>query len=681
MSSQQSLSDSLNLSPLSSRSPPDFDSASASPYQNHSEKASRYQDTRNFQSTKCLFQESDCRMHTAVDKEKRGKPEEFYEHVDERMSRNSLEYPEHQAAQVRYWLERNGDQLSDNMDDGEKQPGNVIGIRGFPKSSSDATSHGNFEAKYKQQIRENMRLKTCLSELIKRLETAEAKRIAHQPLVSPTALVKFSKRLCDRCGSSVHDQTQLVSAEVVSLKAELKELNRELWQRDVQLNNMTALKDEQIANAQKTINEREKELDDLKKRLKAPPTTDTVAQYPCGALAALEECEKYRGAYRHLESQLESLEKDQCRLEEERDDEVSRLTVELCRLQVHQAKLELLLDTERKIKQELQVKVDEAEQTRAKLEDQLAGLRRELNSEKMRTMKNESVELDRLRSELLRVQENCHRIEREKGEIDELLRASKSRLVSLDAKHQSELDQIRDAAKLEVESHRIVSVKLKEERDKFAAHLARLENQVADLESDKLVLTNDLLELNRKLALANATSDMDKAKAKRVEELDKRLADISDRLRASELKNGQLTDELGENKSQAERARQQVDQLQQRFHLQQRALVELREKKDKELARLRTSLNFEQYNRQVALKGIEKELRASLRDLEAMKCRFSQRFVARRDSNGKKEQQQQSKIEASPVAGKTAVSAAKHCCSPMTSGRAKSGVGAASAGQ
>lgn len=457
--------------------------------------------------------------------------EEFYQHVDERISRNSLEYPETQAAQIRYWL--------DNADnEGEQFPGNVIGIRGYPKTVSDSSCCRESRLKHKKVVRENIKLRDLLSSVMKQLETEEVKKTAR------------------------HKHQSAISS-----------------------------------------------------------------------------------------------------VDQEKEEEISQLTVELCRYQVQLAKLELLLDTERKIKQELLAKLDGVEKGRGNLENQFDRLRSDLNLEKLRSMKNESVELDRLHNELSRVQENYRRVEKEKREIDELLQSNKSKLISMDAKYQSDLESARETSRLEAEGYRINMLKMKEERDKMAAQLSRLETQLANLESDKMVLTNDLLRVNRELELANATSDSDRSKAKQVEDLERRLAEVSERLGASEVKNGQLTDELEASRGQIERGKQQVDQIQQRFNLQQRALVELREKKDKELARLRTNLNFEQYNRQVALKGIERELRASLRELEAMKCRFSQRFVSSQGSKDRAEQE--AKMAGSPVSGGSGnESTGRHNCKP-----------------
>lgn len=158
---------------------------------------------------------------------------------------------------------------------------------------------------------------------------------------------------------------------------------------------------------------------------------------------------------------------------------------------------------------------------------------------------------------------------------------------------------------------------------------------------------------------------------KQVGYLERRLTEISNGIRASKMKNSRLANKLEENSRQVERGKQQVDQLQRRFHLLQRALVEQCQKKDKELARWLASLNFEQYNKQVALEGIKGRLQDILSELEAMKCRFSQRFVGTQVVEGRKGRE--ASVTASPLSGVGMLSVGRHCCESVTTGRAKSG--------
>lgn len=557
----------------------------------------------------------------------------FYQEVDDRMSRNSFEYPEQQATQVTYWLNHTNESLSDTSHD--VFPGNVIGIRGYPKTVSDIDSVTKLEIKYKRLQLDYKKLKASWDLAMKSRDkdknSTQSQTSTRMKLVAPPSVARISNPiLCDRCDaySNQNNNDTQGGAVIDSLRSTIDELRNELHRKDIELNEMMRSKEEEILQSQMDKQRLENALNEMKseKRVSIDETylalkSQNLALKEVTALD-LREMDSLREGYKILENQIASMEHEQSRLEKEKNEEISQLMLELCRFQVYQPKLELVLDTERKIKSELEARIEVMQGDKVRLEDEIERLNSGLNKERMRSKKNESIELSRLQGELQRVQENCHRIEKDKCDTEELLRSCKDRLVSLDTKHQCELETVRELTRSEMESLRAQMRRAVEERDKISCRLNELEKELAESESDKMRLTNDLLALNRKYELARAELESMKSKAEEGE----RMSELRERLKELEVRNGELMDESKANRVKVERSKQQVDQLQQRFHLQQAALAETREKKDKELARLRASLNFEQYNRQVALKGIERELRASLRDLEAMKCRFSQRF-------------------------------------------------------
>lgn len=342
--------------------------------------------------------------------------------------------------------------------------------------------------------------------------------------------------------------------------------------------------------------------------------------------------------YAQLDRQMRSICQEQEKLDNERNAETSRMFVELCRLQVYQPKLETLIETERKIKQELQVRLDSLQRENEQLQERNENINQDLNLEKSRTRALESVEIEAVHGELRHLRDRYQRLEREKQDADELLRLSNCKVAQLDRKHQKELDSLREKNQFELEHINGHLNKVSLERDSLLSRVEELRGKLELSEKAAGKLNEQLVELHKRLELSGDNDANREKHNNKLQLLESKLKVAEDKmnslveeLQTSETKRREAEDELADKRNQLEQSTRQVAELRRRLELQLATLEELREKKDKELARLRVDLNFEQYNRQVAMKGLERELRASLKELETMKYRFSKRLNVESD--------------------------------------------------
>jgi len=338
----------------------------------------------------------------------------------------------------------------------------------------------------------------------------------------------------------------------------------------------------------------------------------------------LDEFHQLRENYVRLESELSSMMREQKCLLDEKNEELSSMMVELCRLQVYQPKLEMTLKTEREIKHELQVRLDTLEEQNEHLNEQLVIREQELNKSRAHSGRLESVEIERLLTELKSWKEKYYRLRDEKGQLEEIMRTIKSNASQWDTRHQSELEAVREGCKVELAEMGKSLAKVREDRDSLRSQLDILAPKLEEMEREKMELERVATDSINKLEIANAKQELIE---RNLDQLECGETALRSQICELEAKNKGLLGELDTCREELKRSCQQTSELQTRFKSQQRAFEELRARKEEELARLRVNLNFEQYNRQVALRGIEKELRVSLRELEAMKQRFCRRIA------------------------------------------------------
>lgn len=344
------------------------------------------------------------------------------------------------------------------------------------------------------------------------------------------------------------------------------------------------------------------------------------------------ERDSLRANYDQLEARLKLLAGDQAAAGAESHDELNRTLVELCRLQVYQPKLEMILETERKIKLELQAQVERLQEDNRHQVQRLTAAERELHQEKLLARASDSAELDKCRNELSAWRQRCQRLNEEKVSLEEALRANKARFEQLETRLRNQLECAADSCRLQLDRAAEDTKRLEAERLALVAQLDEESQRARRCEMERDKLNAELLRLHHELARVAGTQERPTAMetlASQLEQCEKRSLLLEGQLGAAETKNGQLLAELKLARHEADQLRRQLAEQKRRFAFQQRACDELRARKDKELARLRVDLNYEQYNRQISLRGIEKELRWSLKELESMKSRFSKRLGAR----------------------------------------------------
>lgn len=572
--------------------------------------------------------------------------QDCYEEIDERMSRNSFEYPEQQAKYVGRWLDDATNASRTRSAGSYHERGNVIGIRGFSSEETRKSESRRERSAYAKLNLEHAKLKTEFDKLQKQFNYTMGK-LRHMDIASDNKAATRDDNgsrfelASIKCECQQRQQASRACAglesEVERLKQELAQLERKLDSKDEEHAKILAalrVENERIwSESETTKGNLSKQLDSLRAQFQSMSSdpnnkllmtlrNENSRLKDLGEVDMLE-FENMKENYRQLEAQLISLIEEQKCSDKEKDEENARLMTELCRLQVYQPKLEMILETERSIKAELQKKIQALQVERSKIQEQLDGESLELRNERMRSKKTESVEIERLQRELAKWQENFYRLTRDKSDVENLLRVSRSKVTQIDAKHQSEMQLVEEAKRVEIERTEQDNLRLEKENKQLAARVGELENRLRDNEQENEKLMIDIKELQAKL-VAQEPGDSTLRQAKINEQ---KLVDLERELKMSEAKKGELTDLCDRLAMQLEQSKKQIEQLNQRCHLQQRACDELREKKDQELAKLRVNLNFEQYNRQVALRGVEKELRASLKELDAVKYRLSRRLA------------------------------------------------------
>lgn len=575
----------------------------------------------------------------------------FYQEVDERMSRNSVEYPDEQAKYtfVGRWLDdiemnsRSGHHSdSDNADNEllSQDLGNIIGIKGFfsPQSCpcgnsvQDCANYKQLKSEHSRLTGEYEKLKHQMKEItnkfkqmckIKEQEIDVLKATISTPRSTPRQQKTTMEHLyCRECHSAKHkrlsdpedsDQRtaahEALRAENIRLRDELERVRIENEEKVNKLCNQLRLASEQPANKllAKLRNENS--------RLRDTKGMDTI------------ELEALKSQYLLLESQVKAMEAEHKVVDEDKNGEISRLMVELCRLQVYQPKLEMILKTERETKRELQACIERLEEQEEHLREELDKREQELQLERMRSRKDHMTGVGELQAELSRWQDKWERLQREKLNSEELLRGAKLRLSQVDARYQADLDMVKDLSERELTNAREAVNKLDQERQRLQVELEESKSKQRQAEMDQNRLMNELSGCQRQLETSLATQAADRAKLVELSQYESKYDAIRCELQHKEMSINELKDELGECRLKLDKSEQQVSELQKRLQALQRTTNEMRDKKDKELDRLRVNLNLEQYNRQVALKNVERELRASLRELESMKCRFSMRLT------------------------------------------------------
>lgn len=588
-----------------------------------------------------------------------------FEEIDSKMSANSFEIPEHQAKHVREWLDdyNKGPQAFHDygldFEETISEKGNVIGIRGFPTGT--VSSECGHRDKYYRLRREHSKLQSDYQKLALRLDNLEKRsNQAAQKKDDHRHIILEKSRHC-RCKDKTYSsechlcELRSISADLAGsnhtlivrdshlndeqrqeldhLRRELRRLESELQRKDqVHEGTLASVRDE-YDRLKRQYNECCMELDNMKNEVKnlsyAPANRVLLALKDENTRlkdvnhADVVNYEKLLTDYAQMENKIKMMTDDQKCLDEQRDEETAKLMTELSRSQVHLAKLEALLDTERQIKAELEAKVGALGKDNEKLRETIVCLEKSLSKERLRTKANDSNERRALEAEIVRWQEKYEQLRGEINQVNEMLRSTKGKLTMIEMKHSAEIETLVERNKCETDKVRAEMHRLEADSAAVRNRLASAQDRLDTCEREKRALGDQLTDTSRRLELEAAKRKVDIEAAERHRRAEQEMAELRARLMKLESDNRRLASDLDQERKQSEQAEQKVAHYKHCYALQQRALDELRESKDKELSRLRVSLNLEQYNRQVALRGVERELRASLKELETVKCRFS----------------------------------------------------------
>lgn len=592
---------------------------------------------------------------------------DFFEEIDAKMSVNSFEIPDQQAKHVRDWLDHQIDtphrlaSYRAELEEKSSEKGNVIGIRGFPS----CTLSGDYNQDRFNELRdEHIKLQSDYQRVLAQLEqikkqTSDKKgnnriRVFRSKSCRHKTEDRSNFCRCHRCNFRSSSADIITSSPRLDIiedanvneeqKDELDHLQHELRSLELKLQQKDQVYEENLTNV-RLENERIKrqyddcrtELDNMKnqmKNLSYTPTTralltlrDENTRLKDVNHADIVKYEQLIQDYALLENRIENMTTDQRCLNEQRDDEMNKLMNELCRHQVHKQKLETILETERQVKSELGNTISLLKEDNERLRDNLKDMEQDLSRERLRTKANDSNERKFMEAEILRWQDKYEQLRGEINTANELLRSTKGKMTMLEMKHRNELEALVEKSKHESDRTRVGLVRAESEISSLRARLMSLQERMNTCESEKKNLNDELIAAKRQIELESSNRKVDSEVLERFKRNEALMGELKSQLKDLESEKRRLTCDLDQERKQSEQAKQKISHYKHCCDLQQRAFDELKETKDKELNQLRVSLNLERYNRQVALKAVERELRASLKELETVKCRFSSRLV------------------------------------------------------
>lgn len=502
----------------------------------------------------------------------------------------------------------------------DESPGNVIGIRGFSNSQSSNNLHATIgRERQHQRMHRGCQMKCNKYDLLK---------ANYAQLQSDFASLR---KYIDKSMTNMNTNFNAKDFELQQLRAMLKHsVNNNSGQKydnDKDDNNDGSIewkKERDILLA---------ELKEIKDKLNTRDkssngkTVDFLRQDNDKLRAQLDrdamEFGRLKQDYVQLESRLKSLLDEEKLVCESKEDEIAKVRLELCRLQVYQPKLEQILKGERAINGELQKQIAKLQQELAISREKNEVCQRDLNQERVRGAYLQSNETQNVVHELEKWQSKFKMLQRTLWQGEERARLLESKLEQLEKSRANELENSRErnrSEKLEL----IGSLnKCQLERDSMASKLANQCKENSSLRNEADSLRQKLRDSCRELELSRGLNERSGLTIERLETDSTRVYELQSKLKELELSHRQVCNDFENSKIELDSWKREMNQAKQRLLLQQRAFDDYRERKEKELARLRVSLNFEQYQRQIALENIERELKSSVRELETMKCRFS----------------------------------------------------------
>lgn len=341
----------------------------------------------------------------------------------------------------------------------------------------------------------------------------------------------------------------------------------------------------------------------------------------------LREISALKLSFSTLEEQLQSIINEQKRAENEKNEEVSKAMAELYRIQVDQAKLKMDFNNELEKKQELNRQLNRLEEERTSLNEQLDSYRIDLRLEKSRTKKDDLKQVEQLVAEANKWREKFEQTKCDKSGLEDLLRSSKLRCSQMDSSHQDELELLRDLNRLELNKLNGIKLKLEEENRLLTLKLEEEETRRGQLEIDNQKLDELLLETKKQLEIVLIDKRTLETASSKLAESERRLEALDDKVESLESNLKAMLDERASDQEKLANYRKQIQEMRQTIRLQRKANAEMVDDKEKELVKLRLQRNIKQQSRQLALLGIKNELKSSLDELKAIKCRFTRRLI------------------------------------------------------
>ena len=361
--------------------------------------------------------------------------------------------------------------------------------------------------------------------------------------------------------------------------------------------------------------------------------------------ANLRDFENLKEKYKELESRLKQAVGQQSHRGNELLEQESRLTTEFYNLQVQQKKLEQLLETEQQIKIELQSRIKNLLDQNAQLKSRVSQQTGQLNLKREICQNKSEDELNRLNDVIVKLKQENSSLEEQKLSRERILRVAQNKCDQLEqrlrrAKESGDGGSGGERSEL-ADARRAIET-LEQEKQRLLERTREQSLLLDSAERERQGLIENICNLSRKLELSSSDLDQVKTGRKRREEekgkeeedrvnnesaetvkrLESTIVELQGELQTRCLDVQRLRSNVSELNGRLAEAQVQYDELKKRYDLQSDTISAINLSKDKEVAKLRVDLNYERYNRQVAVRGVERELRASLKELEIMKCRF-----------------------------------------------------------
>ena len=521
-------------------------------------------------------------------------------------------------------------------DDYENRFGNVIGIRGLSsKSKREDERYTKLWIEYhKLRAQHHSLLFDFLEKVNQQFELwikGESKDFKDIKLLLNRQNEKLQQhRNCAVCHDKLGETEMKRTTE--RLKIELEKLREELQFKDEERQVEIAEMNQKTAALRDELERKDEEISKLNKKIK------NLALEP--KLREIERMKSENESLKNLNSnradEIQRLSQNYAELEklveakmgEHDDDEsihkekVTHFMMECFRLQVKQSKLDEILSNQNTIKENLKVKIDRALSEKELLAEELAEKTAELAKSEKLTAGRKDREIHKLSALIRQQQEKYDRLREEKESLQKDLQWVEERCNMLESRVRADSNNATKDSRTELDRLRNVINNIELEKRDLEIKVEELVNKTNKTEKEKCDYLHQLCELHKRLESCRHSKD-DHREDQLLLGKEQLLKDLEAKLVSKESECRQIRTKYKDLEDQIEFCRKQNEELRTKFELQSKSIDEINAKKDKELAKLKVDLNYERYNRQVALRSAETELKASLLELQSMKHNLS----------------------------------------------------------